>query len=416
MAGERCALALAGAGLTQHKPARGDWLVALPAPLASARIDVRLEVLRSRDRPLLHWTPVHLHHGAAERTGRVAVLQGRQIEPGQSAPVQLVLDEPVVAARGDRLVVRDQSARQTLAGGVVLEPFGAVKGRASPERMAVLAAMALAEPVAALRARLDAEAAGVDLDRFAQALNLTTEEATSLRAAVDLVALPVRGVRRAVSAARWQRLRERLMQAVGQVHRESPELAGPQALALRRELAPLAAGELLDACFDALVRAGQLVRRGPCLAAPDHMPTLTPADQPLWETLAQWLGPAHTRPATVPDLARQLALERSEFEGFLRRMAAQGRLIRVRPNRYFHPAALASLAGLAEQLAATGGADYDAGTFEARQFREASGIGRNISIEVLEYFDTQGFTRRIGNRRHVLRAAQDIFGPAPAAA
>jgi hypothetical protein len=37
-----------------------------------------------------------------------------------------------------------------------------------------------------------------------------------------------------------------------------------------------------------------------------------------------------------------------------------------------------------------------------RGFRDETGIGRNVAIEVLEYFDSKGFTRRQGNDRIIL--------------
>jgi len=61
---------------------------------------------------------------------------------------------------------------------------------------------------------------------------------------------------------------------------------------------------------------------------------------------------------------------------------------------------------LAEELAAS----CDSGRFDARGFRDASGIGRNLAIDVLEFFDRKGFTRRVGDLRVVVKAAQSLFG------
>ena len=88
-----------------------------------------------------HWTPVHVHLGAAEAMGRVSLLQATGIEPGGSGPAQIVLDRPIGALRGDRFILRDQSAQQTLAGGVVLDPFAPARKVRTPARLAVLAAL-----------------------------------------------------------------------------------------------------------------------------------------------------------------------------------------------------------------------------------------------------------------------------------
>ena len=135
-AGERCALNLSGRGLGPGTIARGDWVVdhALHAP--SDRIDVRLRVLPAETRMLRHWTPVHVHLAASHSTARVAVLGAGGIAPGGGGRVQIVLDRPLHALAGDRIVIRDQSATRTMGGGTVIDPFSPKRGRARPARLA----------------------------------------------------------------------------------------------------------------------------------------------------------------------------------------------------------------------------------------------------------------------------------------
>src|SRR5207249_10070137 len=103
--------------------------------------DTSLTLPPAATRALQHWTPVHVHLGAAEAMGRVSLLQATGIEPGGSGRAQLVLDRPIGALRGDRFILRDQSAQQTLAGGVVLDPFAPARKARTPARLAVLAAL-----------------------------------------------------------------------------------------------------------------------------------------------------------------------------------------------------------------------------------------------------------------------------------
>ena len=145
-AGERCALNLSGRGIESGAVARGDWIVdrALHAP--SDRIDVRLRVLPGEARALRHWTPVHAHLAAAHSTARVAVLGAGSIAPGDSGRVQVVLDHPLHALAGDRIVIRDQSATRTMGGGTIIDPFSPKRGRARPARLAWLDAIEVRGP------------------------------------------------------------------------------------------------------------------------------------------------------------------------------------------------------------------------------------------------------------------------------
>ena len=112
------------------------------------------------------------------------------------------------------------------------------------------------------------------------------------------------------------------------------------------------------------------------------------------------------KPPVLTELAGTVGVDRSLLALFLGRTAGRGLLVKVAPNRFFHPGAVRRLAEAAERLAA----GSDGGRFDARAFRDASGIGRNLTIQVLEYFDGAGFTRRIGDARIVVRRAEDLFG------
>ena len=101
-------------------------------------------------------------------------------------------------------------------------------------------------------------------------------------------------------------------------------------------------------------------------------------------------------------LRRQPGLE--TVERFLQRAARLGLVVRVTRNRFFPPEAVRRLGEMAESL----GAAADDGMFSTAAFRDRSGIGRNLAIEVLEYFDKLGFTRRSDNSRRVLKPADEV--------
>jgi selenocysteine-specific elongation factor len=140
-AGQRCAINLAGAQIDKDKIQRGDWLLAPPLHAPTDRFDARLRLLASETRPLRHWTPVHLHLGAAHVPARVALLDAEMLTPGEEALAQIVPDRPIGALHGDRLILRDQSAQRTIGGGTVLDPWPPARGRRKPARLAALRAL-----------------------------------------------------------------------------------------------------------------------------------------------------------------------------------------------------------------------------------------------------------------------------------
>jgi selenocysteine-specific elongation factor len=101
-------------------------------------------------------------------------------------------------------------------------------------------------------------------------------------------------------------------------------------------------------------------------------------------------------------LAAALELQPEAVERFLNRAERLGRVGRVAENRFFLPETLARLAEIARELA-DGSPE---GTFTAASFKDRCGVGRNLAIQILEYFDKMGATRRTGDTRIVLRGSE----------
>lgn len=391
-AGERCALNLAGATLHPDQIRRGEWVVDGEVPPPTQRIDARLQVLAPQ--ALAHWSAVHLHLGTAHVTGRVAVLQDRSIAAGGGALVQLVLDQPIGAVRGDRFIVRDASARQTVAGGIVIDAFAPARGRARPARLAWLAAMEADGDAEALAALLAQSPGGVDLGRFAANRNLSAPDAARLYEAAPMRRLSTRSGQLGFSPTQWDSWRSRVLQALADWHRRSPDAVGPAPdRVLAADEAPGLAREALRALVADLVREGQVVREITGVRLPGHRPQLRPADATLWQRLQPLLAGSGVRPPSVAELAASLGEEAAHLDTAMSRLAYRGLLVRVSKNRFFPPAALGRLMHLLRQE------QHASGSVTAADFRDRAGIGRNLAIEVLEYFDCSGFTQRIGDAR-----------------
>jgi len=402
-AGERCALNLAGSFAAGREPHRGDWVLAPPLHAPTSRLDLAVRVSAAAPAPLRDGLPVHLHLGTADVVARVAVLGARAIAPGDSGFVQLDLREPVGALWGDRAVLRDHAARHTLAGGRVLDPFPPRRGRARPERLAWLEAQREPDPAAAL-ARLVELAGTVELAPFALARNLAPGELDAVLAGGGFRRLGPARAPLVAAAARLAALGEDIVAALGAWHRAQPDALGPSRAALLRGLrAPEAA---LDAALAAQIEAGRVVREGAVLRLPEHRPRLARDDERLWERVAPLLDGDGLRPPRVRELAAALGLDHEAVLRFLKRVERFGRVVQVAPNRFFLPATVARLADIAGSLAA----EAEDGRFTAAAFKDRSGVGRNLAIEVLEHLDAIGATRRVGDARIVLRGAAAVFG------
>jgi selenocysteine-specific elongation factor len=393
-AGQRCALNLAG--FDGKAPIeRGDWIVAGNVAPAVRRLDARLRVLVSEAVPLAHWSPVHVHLGAADVTGRVAVLEGPAIAPSESGLVQLHLERPIGAVQGDRFIVRDQSSRRTLGGGSVIDVFPPARGRARPERLAVLAATELDDHAAALGALLGASPGGVDLARFAANRNLLPAAAERLYARV-----PTRKAGNwGFAPAQWTALRSAALAALQAWHRRSPDRVGPPEDRILQGAEFRVPREVVVALVEELAREGAIVREGMGVRLPGHRMQLGAADAGLWQRTRALLEASALRPPSVAELAAELREDARRLDSALSRLERHGLVVRVSRNRFFLPETLRRLEQIAKQEARASGSITAAG------FRDRARIGRNLAIEILEFFDRIKFTRRAGDTHVLVRAA-----------
>lgn len=395
-AGQRCALNLTGPGLDKESIARGDWVVHPDLHRPTTRLDGRLRVLADAPKPLRHWTPVHLHLGSARLVARVAVLESDTIEPGTEGLAQLVLERETHALRGDRFVLRDPSARHNLAGGVVLDDQPPARGRRRPSRIAFLHALGLDPPEEALAAALPHAERGLNLRSFARLWNLddawSLEQATrpSLRA-VETAAGPV-----AFAPDHWQALRERTLAMLAEEHQRHPDRLGPDRERLRRLAAPILERPVFAALLDEMATAGEVVLDAPWIRLPGHRVALAPTDERVWlEDIRPMLAATPFNPPRVRDVARALRLEEDRVRRLMRQLAGMGEVYKVAHDHYFTRTAVADLAAIVRELS-----EHE-GKALAAPFRDRIGTGRKVAIQILEFFDRMGYSRRVGDEHRV---------------
>lgn len=149
------------------------------------------------------------------------------------------------------------------------------------------------------------------------------------------------------------------------------------------------------ALLETALAEGRLQSSGPWLHLPDHRVRLTEAEEGLKTRLWPLLEAQRFDPPWTRDLARSLDQPEAEVRLLLRKLARLGELTQVVRDLFYPQASLEAAAGEALRL------EREAGIIRAAAFRDALGIGRKRSIQILECLDRIGFTRRFGDERRV---------------
>ncbi len=395
-AGQRIALALAG--IEKSEIERGMWLLAPSLHAPTHRFDATLRVLPGQT-PLKHWMQVHLHLGAEDVPARIALLGADEIPPGGEHWAQITLERDIGALAGDRFILRDASARHTIGGGRVLDIFPPTRKKRSPERLAMLAALADDNPASALQLATSQQAGGIDLDSYALNRNLDT---ATLHAIAGELGLKQVGTT-AFSAAHWQALEDRLLAALAAEHERAPDMPGVERDRLRRLTQPALARSAFDALLAGPLADGRIAQTNAWLHLPEHRVQMAASDRDLWQTLKPLLDAAPYAPPRVRDIAKATGVGEDAVRALLKRVARMGEAYPVAHDHYFTAAAVADLA---RRVATINQRD---GMVRAAPLRDEIGGGRKVAIHILEFFDRIGYTRRVRDT-HVLRGNPEQFG------
>ncbi len=391
-AGQRVALNLAGERLAVEQIHRGDWLLQPLLHAPTQRIDIQFQLLPGETHELKHWTPVHAHLGAQDVTARIALLEGESLAPGAWMFAQLLLNAPIHAVHGDRIVLRDQSAQRTLGGGRVLDPFAPPRNRRREARLAQLRALDASSLEQGLPGLLAEAHNGLEPQALERQFNRPRDGWQLPASAVEIA---TRQGPRLFDQQRWQTLGTQLLAALQRFHEEQPDELGPDRDRLRRFALPQLERPVFIALLEQALAAGEIASSGPWLHRPDHQVRLTAQEEALKARLWPLLEAGRFDPPWVRDLASALGAEEMQTRQLLRKLARLGLLQQVVKDLFYPELTIRQLAGHALQLEA------QSGVIRAAAFRDQIQLGRKRSIQLLEHFDRIGFTRRFGNERKI---------------
>lgn len=390
-AGQRCALNLVG--VEKSAIARGDWLADARAFVPTTRLDVRLRLLADAETNLRSWSSVHLHLATSHRAAHLVLLESERLSPGERARVQLVFDAPVCATPGDRFIVRDAQAARTIGGGVILDPYAPSRKRRSAQRAQYLDALERIIEGADFALLLEQAPYGL---KMSDLVRLAGRDPQHISLPADVVAVDAGGERFVFLASHWRTLRERTVKALEEFHAKVPDEVGPDSARLRRIALPAVPQPVWRTLIDGLTRERIIMRNGPWLHLPQHVSVLSDDDQALARRLQPLIAAGRFDPPWVRELAAAVSEPEQRVREVLLKQVRQGAVYQVVRDLFYDSNCIRELAGLLYTVSRERGAVSAAG------YRDAIGLGRKRTIQILEFFDRVGFTRRVGDV-HVLR-------------
>lgn len=372
---------------------RGDWLVLSNELRPVDKLDVRLQAVADLARPIAHRVRIRFYLGASEVMGRLVLLEGEELKAGESMLAQVQLEQPIVAERGDRFVIRSYSPMRTLGGGRVLDVSGSRRRRFRKEdREALL----LAEE-GTLEDRV------FEIVRGQGGVGLMESDLTQqigqppveIQAAVQdlIVAGRLRRVGRGrlVSEEGLLAAGQELEQAIQEYEKTHRLRFGPQKSEVKSRLTRKVHADVAEAWIQQELEAGRLFVRGDLVRRSSAAPKLTPEMKALRERMLAsiratgFAGPTHK--AFVEEAREKNA------EEMLQLLIAEQEIARL-PSDILVPA------GLLQQLREKTAAYFQNETeMNIAALKDLIGVSRKQGVPLLEFMDQQQWTLRRGDIR-----------------
>jgi selenocysteine-specific elongation factor len=400
--GQRVAANLTG--LEKSSVVRGHVVAHEKLTLTTDRFDARLEVRPAATKGIKNHQRVRIHLGTAERLAKLIVLGAKEkLDPKEAAFCQIALGEQLLALRGDHFIVRDETARRTLGGGIVIHPWPRKHKRGEADLEKRLESLC-GDDAPKLIERFMEES-----DEFATAiaplyhfLNLKEEEVRDrLGRTPNILAISAEGEKLYTTETKWRALKNKIAQALQEHHAAHALAAGMDMEELRVKLPYEISPRLFRILVEMLESEKSVVRDGSILRLPGHRVELRAAEKTLTEKIKRLLGANSMAPPELRQMEKDLGAERGKVAEVVRVMEREKSIVRVATDLYFLADCVDNVKAVLYKYLS------ENGEITAATFRDLLGSSRKYTIALLEYFDREGITVRVGDARR-------LKSPAPA--
>ncbi len=396
-AGQRLAVNLQGIDLNEIH--RGDVVTPRGVFHATRTVDVQLDYLPSAPRELKHRATVRLHSATYEVPAQIILLDRDTLQPGESAYAQLRLKEPALLLSGDSYILRAFSPQVTVGGGVTLDPFPPRRRRRNEEALQLLEAFGSSDQQRTIlliisQSLLSGIAFEDLLMRSGLPRKIVESILTTLLSAGEIVQM-ARDPRLFLAKSAVETLKRGLLQELSNFLAANPLKEGISKEELKTRLPKRSDGRFFTPLLTALEKDG-LVVPDRDIIRPAAQTARPAAADGLAGKISGYIADAGNEPPTIKEIMERFRCDEKNVRDNLALLVRSGQVARISSDLFY---STATLDVLREKLVAL---LREKGEITPPEYRELTGLSRKFLIPLLEYFDSEKVTIRVGDKR-VLR-------------
>ncbi len=393
--GQRTAINLQG--IEKSTIERGNVLVRPQTVWPSQRMDVLVEFLASNSKNLKNRSLVRLHTGTSEIIARIILLEKDELAPGQKEFAQIILSENDVVVAGDHFVLRSYSPVTTIGGGLIIDPLPAKHKRHNTkiiEELNLLQKGTLPEKISVILERAGFK--GINLRRLSFRLGIN---ARKIRDALEILLsgrfafLLDNDDTTVISANFFHQMEELIIKNIAAYHKNNSLKEGISKEELKASQGNIVSPKLFNMVINSLNKNGTIVSDKDNVRLAGHQVEFSGELDSLRRDIARIYNDAGLTPSSLSEVMNKFKDQKTKAQSIIKLMLKEGDLIQINEELCFAGKALEKLRN-----------DYKAqlikdGKATPASFKDLTGLSRKYIIPLMEYFDTNKLTVRVGDHR-----------------
>ncbi len=386
-------------GLEKSVVNRGDVLSPPNTLKPSYMADVIFNFLKSNEKPIKNRTRVRFHSGTSEVMGNLILLDRDELEPGETAVVQLRLDIQVALVKDDRFVVRSYSPVRTIGGGQVLNPIPAKHKRFNSEVVEGLKGIVGSDEKGIIDFHVKQnDYTGVSFNDLKLMTNLSDKKlqsAVSILLSGNSVVQTDKENRIYIHRETFEKLEKEISDRLSAYHVSKPLKEGMPREELKSKLPRGLGAKTFNLILERITKAGIIVHDRNMVRMADHKVLLQVDQVDIRKKIIASYKDSGLTPPYFKDIQKKLDIESSAARDVLALLVDKEEIVKIKEELYFYKDAVEELKGrLVEYL-------MNNKEISTPQFKDMTGASRKYVIPLIEYFDAKNVTIRVGDNRRL---------------
>jgi len=394
-AGQRTAINLQG--IEKDSLQRGDVLARPGTIVPTIRLDVFIEYLKNNAKSLKNRTLTRLHTGTSEIIARVILIEKDELAPGEKGFAQLILEKKDVVVTGDRFVLRSYSPITTIGGGLIIDPLPPKHKRLNKkviEELATLLNGTLPKKIEVILER--AGFAGTNLRHLVFRLGTNAKnikEALQSILSQKSALITDKEETNIISASFYEKLAQSAAEIISQYQKKNPLREGISKEELKASLGRDISPKLFFMLLQNLTANKTIEVDKETVRLFGHKVTLADDLNSIRQAILKIYNEAGLTPPSFKDVINNFQDKKTEAQNIIKLLLKEGSLIKINEELIFTREALDNLRKNYKALL------VKEGKATPVSFKELTGLSRKYIIPLMEYFDTDKLTMRVGDHR-----------------